>query len=433
MHADEYLFAPASLETAQRFPRGWIRAHYEGIPWLLQDIRPQGYLGRALAQRLFFDSSGVGSGIQGLPEHVHQWNDVQVLQVISQVGDDLPGCFVAGEVSADHVVRGREARDILVDGRPNAYARRVREMISGQWIPHSSAGGEQPKFTACVQDKDSSLRQVLVKFSPPASSNEDRASRRWRDLLIAEFHALSVLARYGVPAAIPELLCGADDRWFLESPRFDRVGQNGRTPVFSLRTIILETVGDLPTWITSAERLYEQGVIDARSKEQIFLMDAYGHFIGNTDRHPGNLSFTQVERQDSFGQFTLAPAYDMLPMQYAPDTQGSMVPNFRTISPYSAQHDQVGMARDMAFVFWSAVAGDIRVSKEFREMAMAHAEDHAMQQIEELNWQKDLSETTGGDDFDETAALPNEAAKIWSDEDGFGSASSVIREDDDGY
>lgn len=375
LHADEYLFAPERLETAWRFPKGWIRAHYEGMPWFLQDVRPQGYLGRALAQRLFFDRGGVSLGIQGLPEHVHQWNDVQVLRVITRVGNDLPGCFVVGEVSADQVVRSCETRGIFVDDRPDIYALRVREMMSGQWIPYSSAGGEQPKFTACVQeDKDGSLRQVLVKFSPPASSDEDRVSRRWRDLLIAEFHALSVLARYGVRAAVPELLCGTDDRWFLESPRFDRIGQSGRTPVFSLRTIMLEAVGDLPAWVTAAEHLHEQGVIDAHGKEQIFLMDAYGHFIGNTDRHPGNLSFTQAERQDSFGKFTLAPAYDMLPMQYAPDTQGSMVPDFRTISPYSAQHDQIDTARDMAFVFWSTVAGDVRVSKEFRDMAMIHAE-----------------------------------------------------------
>lgn len=378
LHADEYLFAPENAEMARRFPKGWIRAHYEGIPWFLQDVRPQGYLGRALAQRLFLDTGGVAASVQGLPEHVHQWNDAQVLQVVSRAGNDLPGCFVMGEASAARVVQGREAtatKDILVEDRPDIYALQVREMMSGQWVPHSSAGGEQPKFTACVRDdKDHPLRQVLVKFSPPDSGNEDRVSRRWRDLLVAEFHALSVLARYGVSAAVPDLLRGSDDRWFLESPRFDRSGQSGRIPVFSLRTIVLETVGDLPAWVTSAERLYEQGVIDAHSKEQIFLMDAYGHFIGNTDRHPGNLSFTLSEQQDSFGKFNLAPAYDMLPMQYAPDTQGSMVPNFRAIPPYSAKHDQVDSARDMAFVFWSAVAGDVRVSEEFREMAMVHAE-----------------------------------------------------------
>lgn len=401
LHADEYLFTPESAETARRFPRGWIRAHYEGIPWFLQDVRPQGYLGRTLAQSLFLDRGDVGASVslQGLPEHVHQWNDAQVLRVISRAGNDPPGCFVVSDASADRIVREREARSILVEDRPDIYALQVREMISGQWVPHSSAGGEQPKFTACVRnDEDNSLRQVLVKFSPPDSGYNDRVSRRWRDLLIAEFHALSVLARYGVPAAVPDLLRGVDDRWFLESPRFDRSGQSGRLPVFSLRTIMLETVGDLPAWVTSAERLYEQGVIDAHSKEQIFLMDAYGHFIGNTDRHPGNLSFTLSEQHDSFGKFNLAPAYDMLPMQYAPDTQGSMVPNFRTIPPYAVQHDQVDMARDMAFVFWSAVAGDARVSEEFLEMAMVHAEALA----------ESLRVDMG--DMDDEDVLPNEAA-----------------------
>lgn len=55
-----------------RFPNGWIRTHYEGIPWFLQDIRPQGYLGRVLAQRLF-GQSDEAMVISGLPEHIQHY------------------------------------------------------------------------------------------------------------------------------------------------------------------------------------------------------------------------------------------------------------------------------------------------------------------------------------------------------------------------
>jgi hypothetical protein len=64
----------------------------------------------------------------------------------------------------------------------------------------------------------------------------------------------------------------------------------------------------------------------------------------------------------------------MLPMQYAPDAQGSMVPEFRPIAAYPAEHGMVSAAKDLAILFWSEVAHDQRISHDFRAMAMAHAE-----------------------------------------------------------
>lgn len=374
LEADEYLLQPNN-DLARRFPNGWIRTHYEGIPWFLQDIRPQGYLGRALAQRLFGQSNDIAVA-SNLPEHIHQWNDDQVLQVISRAGDDLPGNFLVGDLSAERFLH-QQRLNVHAEDRPVVYARRVHDLISGQWIPHSSAGGEQPKFTACVTDSGNNIaRQVIVKFSPPIQ-DLSIAAQRWRDLLLAESHALSVLTRHGFSAANTNTLQGSDGRWFLESTRFDRIGQYGRAPVFSLRSIILEAAGDLPGWIQSAEMLHSNAHIDAITMEQVFLLDAYGHFIGNTDRHPWNLSFTLTEHANS-ARFVLAPAYDMLPMQYAPDAQGSMVPGFRTVAPYFANHDMVPVARDLAMLFWSDVANDQRISQNFREMAMTHAESCLM-------------------------------------------------------
>lgn len=408
LHGDEYLFAPTG-DPDQRFPQGWLRAHYEGVPWFLQDARPQGYLGRALAQRLFLEHGNSDLRISDLPEHVHQWSDIQVLQVISEVGNDLPGCFVFGETALNRA-RQQETLVISSSDRSLEYARRVHEMISGHWIPHSSAGGEQPKFTACV--RGNSDRQVIVKFSPEDGEETDRVAQRWRDLLLSEFHALSVLAQHGFPSAMPDLLQGSDSRWFLESPRFDRVGERGRVPAFSLHTVILESMGDLPSWWSSAERLCQNGVIDAESKEQIFLMDAYGHFIGNTDRHPGNLSF--MLWQEPSDKFTLAPVYDMLPMQYAPDTQGSMVPSFKEITAYPANHDQIQTARDLALLFWSAITQDLRISPEFREMALSHAEA--------------LSESL------EEEVLPNEAAEeVRSAARGSKEADGIARQSHETY
>lgn len=265
-----------------------------------------------------------------------------------------------------------------VGDRPRIYAQRVHEPTSGQWIPHSSAGGEQPKFTASVVDATGNVRQVLVKFSPPEGETTP-AAQRWRDLLRAEFHALSLLARdglasFGAQAAATELLRGTDGRWYLESTRFDRMGGLGRAPVFSLRTLLIEAKGTLPRWAAAARVLHEHGCIDEDTLTRIRFLDAYGHFLGNTDRHSGNLAF-QPGLPGGSSNFVVAPAYDFLPMQYAPDSQGSVVPGFQGIPDYTeAEGDEVALAKTAATLFWQEIARDSEMSDDFRKLACQHAD-----------------------------------------------------------
>lgn len=56
--------------------------YFEGLPWLLQDLRPQGFLGRRFARQ------HLG---QALGSDPRQWSDDDVLLAITQFGDDVPG------------------------------------------------------------------------------------------------------------------------------------------------------------------------------------------------------------------------------------------------------------------------------------------------------------------------------------------------------
>ena len=58
--------------------------------------------------------------------------------------------------------------------------------------------------------------------------------------------------------------------------------------------------------------------------DQVRILWWYGKLIGNTDMHLGNVSFRF--RPDPRGrvQLNLAPAYDMLPMLYAPLSGGEI-------------------------------------------------------------------------------------------------------------
>lgn len=61
--------------------------YFDGLPWLIQDMRPQGFLGRRFARQ------HLG---QLLGSDPRQWSDDDVLLAITQFGDDLPGNLIVG-------------------------------------------------------------------------------------------------------------------------------------------------------------------------------------------------------------------------------------------------------------------------------------------------------------------------------------------------
>jgi hypothetical protein len=87
----------------------------------------------------------------------------------------------------------------------------------------------------------------------------------------------------------------------------------------------------------------------------------FGKLIANTDMHEGNLSFRPG--------LALAPAYDMLPMLYAPE-HGELPPReFTPPAPTSENLREFGRARALAEQYWSACARDSRIGDEFRGIA----------------------------------------------------------------
>jgi hypothetical protein len=72
----------------------------------------------------------------------------------------------------------------------------------------------------------------------------------------------------------------------------------------------------------------------------------------------------------------LAPAYDMLPMRYAP-LRGVEVPTPAFVPPplpLPAERDAWQAARDAAERFWSAASDDRRISPPFRALCARNAQ-----------------------------------------------------------
>ena len=321
--------------------------HSAGLPWWVLDMCPQGYLGRAYAGR--------HAAALGLPPKLNDWSDSDMLRALLAHGDDVVGNLLLGDPARTRFLESPSPA--AVD--PAAAYTALADAAERGDLPGSSAGGEQPKFTAFTG------RHVLVKFT---SSDVNPVSRRWRDLLAAEHVAAQVLRSAEVPASVSRLV-DMDGRRFLEVERFDRVGLSGRRALHSLSALEAEFVGAATlAWPVLAARLARSGVITEQAVAGAEALYAFGTLIGNSDMHNGNISFVSEHGRP----YSLAPAYDMLPMGFAPSRGGSLPSSLpaprldSSVSPHAWRH-----ALTLAERFLEQVSGSPDFSADWQGCATA--------------------------------------------------------------
>lgn len=278
----------------------------DGLPWWLSDMRPQGYLGRAFAARH-------GAEL-GLPERLSDWTVTHALRALLVHGHDVVGNILLGEMARDRYLAAPVPEPIAKRQKAEKYTQLALEAACGE-RPGSSAGGEQPKFTAYAMTPDGP-RHVIVKFS---ELEEGPVSERWRDLLMAEHFVLDTLREAGIPAAKTQIIDHGRQR-FLEIERFDRIGSLGRCALFSLASLDDEFAGIGTDWPSIARSLAVEAQILPEAADGAYLLWAFGTLIGNSDMHGGNLSFVAEHGRP----YNIAPAYDMTPMTFAPLSSGRL-------------------------------------------------------------------------------------------------------------
>ena len=323
---------------------------HDGLPWFLDDMRPQGFMGQTFVQN---------HPELSLPADLRHWNDDHALKAMVLAGDDLPGNLIVGEQALAGYLSG--VRQTAVVQQPEVDYPRLAMLAMQGAQPGSSAGGEQPKFSALVNGQ-----AMLVKFSPSGNAPGDERSR---DLLVCEHLALQTLAAAGLPAAESQIVI-AGGRVFLQSKRFDRTDK-GRIGMVSLLVYDAQYVGEMDNWSATAQRMAARQLMTSQDAQQLQLLEAYGLLIANTDRHYGNISFL-LEDDD----WRLSPTYDMLPMFYAP-VKGELVKRdfaARKLQPSSQTLTVWPLAKQLAQQFWQSVAADARVSDAFKALALANAE-----------------------------------------------------------
>ena len=324
---------------------------FDDLPYYLHDLRPQGFIGRQIAKDLAERSTE-------FPADPTRWNTNHVGRYLISNGDDLPGNLQFGEAG---MLRIRRA--------PIAYARedypKIADSILAGELAGTSAGGEQPKFTVYSQEKS---KFVIVKFSP---SGDDPIARRWRDILITEYHATEALHAESVPAAEVELV-EKGGRLFLEAERFDRTGQYGRSSMISMQMVDAEFVGDGADWPTVLNKIAERNLISPQHLFDSYVLWEFGHLINNTDMHLGNMSVGMVGNV-----FNILPSYDMCSMGFAPVRNEvkpfSFAPKSRhsKLNCFGSDDASQNKVRLLAIDFWERVANDSRISDEFRDFLSA--------------------------------------------------------------
>jgi len=336
---------------------GW----WGGLPYPLYDMRPQGYMGRQFAR-----AEHRALGVSANPQ---EWGDDDVAYVLSRSGVDTSGNLILGDAAFERwqtsTVAPPEPLKLRTVGA--AYARAAEHAI-GAGVAGSSAAGEFPKFAAAREMRaGDATPHVLVKFS---GADDSAAVRRWSDLLVAEHLALECLAAMpGVAGARSRIVTHAG-RTFLEVERFDRHGAFGRSPLTSLAVVDGAFLGDRTAdWRVLAARLEQGSLLETGDVRRIEHLWWFGRLIANSDMHTGNISF-----RPSSQRLVLAPAYDMLPMLYAPLAGGELPRRaFEPPLPPPQQRTTWHAACAAALTFWDRAAADVRIGEVFRAVCAANA------------------------------------------------------------
>lgn len=138
------------------------------LPYFLNDMRPQGYLGRVVPRR---------HPELELPADIRLWDSDAVLRYLTRYGWSTTGNLIVGDEAFDlHMRDARDPRGV-VEGKVERYYENAAADALGLSQAGSFAGGEQPKFLTRRAEDGASL---IVKFSPPTG---ETIGRRVADLL----------------------------------------------------------------------------------------------------------------------------------------------------------------------------------------------------------------------------------------------------------
>lgn len=327
------------------------------FPWFLLDHQLTGFGARSFAYR---------NNDLGLPRRLSDWGEEDMLYACSRRGENRIGNLLIGEESlARYFDMARDLPPSLdLEDRSWKYPQLAQKTLAGE-LPAAQLGGEQPKFSVCVDDQGTPCH-MIVKFSPATDSRE---ARRYADLLICEHLALEAIRFAGLNASRSRLVI-AGPQVFLGLKRFDRRGALGRLPMVSLRALHARIKSPCDNWVEASLRLEKAGLIKPADGHRLRWLSLFCDLVGNSNQHFGNLSLIPHQGDD----YLLAPAYGIRPTIYEP-VAGEIPVRLFTPPPVRVEAaDSLPSALDAAILFWKSAAVDERISTDFRQISYENCE-----------------------------------------------------------
>ena len=80
---------------------------YDYLPWFIQDMRPEGFVGRAFALRQNQELD--------LPQRLNEWNDDHVLIALARRGEDITGNLIVGDESLSRYLNATRDDRLVVN------------------------------------------------------------------------------------------------------------------------------------------------------------------------------------------------------------------------------------------------------------------------------------------------------------------------------
>ena len=115
-------------------------------------------------------------------------------------------------------------------------------------------------------------------------------------------------------------------------------------------------------WTTVAQALARQGLLSPADAEAVAQRQLFGQLIGNTDMHAGNLSFISSHGRP----YQLSPAYDVLPMGFAPNRFGELNASLAPVALLPAIPSAIWhQASQLATVYLDRLRADPLLSRGF--------------------------------------------------------------------
>jgi hypothetical protein len=310
------------------------------LPWVFDEMCPDGYLARQLTRRY---------PELALPKDRILWTARQVLQIVTGYGAYLSGNLIVGERSMFRWLKVPPATP-MNDFRPTlvtAYPKLIDDVLADP--QGSSVGGMRPKLVIGAEDGTG----LIVKFTPQLST---LLGTRWADLLRVEGLAAEALRAQGIDAVRTRYVEDGN-RGYLEIDRFDRLVGGGRVGHVTLFNLGAAVYGEASDPIPVVAGLVRDGHLPSEDQARFQRIHAFSKAIGNDDTHLGNYGLLI----DDEGNARLSPAYDVLPMAFAPKHDELPDRLVKHTGPRDAATEQL-VQRLIA-----AVEADAGISKAFKE------------------------------------------------------------------